>query len=112
MLSSVDIWKDGQGGSDVADKGRVFVQENLDGSDYLSFDCWKKAVFLLLMKDFVFVCYCRLICRDLPESKTGVISFIGYKNMFISAIQRFFFLFMIINIVIVFSYSHEMGDDP
>lgn len=40
-----------------------------------------------------FLCYYRLISRDLQESKTEVISSIGYKNMFISGIHRNVFAF-------------------
>lgn len=66
------------------------------------------------MKSFVlfFLSSYRLISRDLPESKTEVISSIGYKNMFTSGSQKNMFPLLMIIVVIVCTYSHEMGDDP
>lgn len=68
------------------EKGRVFVQENPDVSEYLRSisDCWgkKKDSFSFVTKSFVFLCYYRLISTDLLESKTEIISSTGYKNAF------------------------------
>lgn len=76
MYLSTDIWKNGQRRWDADEKCKEFVRS-----------AGKIDSFSFRNEMLCFLCYYRLISRDLQESKTEVISSIGYKNTLLSGIQ-------------------------